>query len=93
MATNQTQTERRKAGWEQHLTAALQVIAVAGIMFIGSQFWGMNNKLTEFSITNKYLVESVNDLKIQIRDLNTSYVNKGEFKDLEIRVRTLENRK
>lgn len=87
------QTERRKAGWEQHLTAALQVIAVAGIMFIGSQFWGMNNKLTEFSITNKYLVESVNELKIQIRDLNNNYVNRTEFKELEIRVRKIEGGK
>lgn len=88
-----TQLERRVMGWEQHFSTIANAVMVAGILFLGSQFWNMNGKLTEFSITNKYLVESVNELKVQIRDLNTNYVNKGELKDLEIRVRNLEGKK
>lgn len=95
--TDETQNEqfkdRRSASWEQHFATIANSVMVAGILFLGTQVWNTNTKLTEFAITNQYLANTVNELKIQIKDLNNSYVTKNEFRELESRVRKVENGK
>ena len=88
-----TSNERRKSAWEQHFTTIGTSIMVAGIMFLGTQVWNTNTKLTEFSITNKYLADTITELKIQLNNMSNNYVTKSEFKDLETRVRKVENAK
>lgn len=90
---NPQQEERRKGTWEQHWTTIANSIMVAGIMFLGSQVWNTNTKLTEFSITNKYLADTITELKVQLNNMSSDYVTKSEFKDLETRVRKVESGK
>lgn len=81
-----------KNGWEQHFITIANSVIVAGIMFLGSQVWTTNTKLTEITVANKYLVETVQELKADISLMNNNYVKKDEFKDLEVRVRRVEQR-
>jgi predicted deacylase len=41
----------------------------------------------------EYLAQTVLDLHTQIEGMNSNYVKKEDFKDLEIRVRKLEQQK
>lgn len=85
--------ERRKTALEQHIVTILVTIITAGVMFIGSLLWTYNNKITEFSVKMEYLAQTVLDLHTQIEGMNSNYVKKEDFKDLEIRVRKLEQQK
>ena len=89
--TNRAPVERRSA-IEQHIVTILVTVIAAGVMFIGSLLWTYNNKITEFGIKMEYLAQTVSDLKSQLDGMNSNYVRKDEFKDLEIRVRKIEQR-
>ncbi len=85
--------ERRKVGIEQHIVTILVTAITAGVMFIGTLLWTYNNKITEFGIKMEYLAQSVTDLRTQLDGMNNNYVRKEEFKDLEVRVRKIEQQK
>lgn len=82
--------DRRKYGWEQHFRTIADAIIVSGIIFLGSQVWNTNTKLTEFSVTNKYLADTITELKTQLSNMSNNYVTKAEYKELEARVRANE---
>lgn len=88
-----TQAERRQTSWEQHFSTIANAVIIGVLVFLGSQFWTTNNTLTEFSVTNKFLAESVNEMRAQIKDMSMNYVTKTELKELEIRVRKMESSK
>lgn len=85
-------TDRRTTAWEQHFSTIANAVVVSGILFLGTQVWSTNNKLTEFTLTNKYLAETVQELKVQLRELNNNYVKRVEYMELDNRVRKLESK-
>lgn len=84
------QQERRKLDIERHIQTIMVSLLTGAAMFSASYFFTdkADKAMTRVQLEN--LVNQVNELRTDIRDMRQSFVRRDEFTDHEARLRKLE---
>lgn len=86
-------TERRSsANMERHIQTILISVITGALMFAANYFYNDNRSKAVQQTQLEVLTAQVIEMRADLRSLQTNYVKRDEFKDIEMRLRDLERR-
>jgi hypothetical protein len=78
--------------WERHLQTVMIALITGSIFFAANYFYNDNQSKGVVKLQLDTLTNQVIELRADIKALQFNYVKREEFRELEERVRRIENR-
>jgi hypothetical protein len=79
--------------FERHAQTILISVITAAILFSAAFVYNANEKMSTLAAKLEFMSSLITKLELKIDSMNSNYVQKADFGDLEKRVRELEERK
>jgi hypothetical protein len=90
---NQLELSSSTSVLERHAQTILISVITAAILFSATFMYNANEKVSTLATKLEFMSSAITKLELKIDSMNSNYVQKADFGDLEKRVRELEEHK